>query len=40
MTDRTEEFKNFKRLRNQVVSKMKKAKVNYYNEKFSDPTQT
>ena len=34
---RNEDFNAYKRSRNQVVSKLKKAKENYYQEKFKDP---
>ena len=37
-TGRTEDFNKYKRLRNQVVSKLKRAKETYYQEKFNDPT--
>ena len=39
-TGRNEDFNKYKRLRNKVVAKLKKAKSNYYQEKFNDPSLT
>ena len=37
-TGRNEDFNKYKRLRNKVVAKMKKAKTEYYRGKFNDPS--